>query len=194
MTIGVTGGMGAGKSTVCDLFADWGAERIDADKVGHTALGDPAVQEALVSAFGPDILNPEGEDDRRTLGHRAFVSDATRRQLTDIGWPEVGRRLKAAVDSAEGDRPLIVEASVLLERGDPEGLYQKIVVVTAPEDVRLRRSMERRGLSEEEVRSRMRHQMPEDEKIKLADHVIVNDGDLDTLETRARTLWASLTG
>ena len=98
------------------------------------------------------------------------------------------------MDSAEGDRPLIVEASVLLERGDPEGLYQKIVVVTAPEDVRLRRSMERRGLSEEEVRSRMRHQMPEDEKIKLADHVIVNDGDLDTLETRARTLWASLTG
>jgi len=196
MTIGVTGGMGAGKSSVCSLFAEWGAERIDADQVGHAALEDEAVQEALVSAFGPSILNSEGAIDRRSLGQSAFVSDESRKKLTDIVWPEVGRRLRAAVEDARGRcvEMLVIEASLLLERGDPEGLYEQVVVVTAPEEIRVRRSMERLGLTETEVRSRMRHQMSEEEKIKHADHVLVNDGDLETLEARTHNLWTSLTG
>lgn len=195
MTIGVTGGIGSGKSTVCALFGAWGADLVDADKVGHACLEDPGVKQALIEAFGDHISRPDGSLDRRELGRRAFVSDASRRSLTDIVWPEVGKRLRAAVDRSkeQGSQTIVVEASVLLERGDPEKLYETVVVVTAPETLRIERTMKRLGITEAEVRDRMRHQMPEDEKIKRADHVIVNDGSVDVLETLARNLWADLT-
>jgi dephospho-CoA kinase len=195
MTIGVTGGIGSGKSTVCALFGGWGAHLIDADKVGHACLEDPGVKRALIEAFGDHISRPDGSLNRRELGRRAFVSDASRRSLTDIVWPEVGKRLRAAVDRLweRGSKIIVVEASVLLERGDPENLYETVVVVTAPEVLRIERTVNRLGITEAEVRARMRHQMREDEKIKRADYVIVNDGSVDVLETRARKLWADLT-
>ena len=195
MTIGVTGGIGSGKSTVCALFGAWGADLVDADKVGHACLEDPGVKQALIEAFGDPITKPDGSLDRRELGRRAFVSDASRRSLTDIVWPEVGKRLRAAVDrlKEQGCKTIVVEASVLLEQGDPEKLYETVVVVTAPETLRIERTMKRLGITDAEVRDRMRHQMPEDEKIKRADHVIVNDGSADVLETRARKLWGDLT-
>ena len=195
MTIGVTGGIGSGKSTVCAWFGEWGADLVDADKLGHECLEDPGVKHALIEAFGDHISNPDGSLDRRELGRRAFVSDASRRKLTDIIWPEVGKRLRAAVARSQerGSRTLVVEASLLLERGDPEKLYQTVVVVTAPEALRVERTMKRLGITEAEVRDRMRHQMPEDEKIERADYVIVNDGGVDVLETSARKLWADLT-
>ncbi|HAA76731.1 TPA: dephospho-CoA kinase [Candidatus Latescibacteria bacterium] len=192
-TIGVTGGIGSGKSTVCRMFEGWGADRIDADQVGHESVEDPEVQERLVDAFGADIL-VDGVLNRRELGKRAFVSDKMRRQLTDVVWPDVGRRLSRRVASARerGVETFVIEASVLLERGDPECLYDVIVVVTAPDDIRIARTMDRLGVSEAEVRARMQHQVPEDEKIKRADHVVVNDGTVDDLEAQARVLWEEL--
>ena len=196
MTIGVTGGIGSGKSTVCGLFAKWGAELVDADRVGHAALEEPDVKRALIRIFGDDIALEDGTLDRRELGRRAFVSDTSRRQLTDVVWPEVGRRLKSVVEDAiaRGTETLVIEASVLLERGDPERLYETIVVVTAPEPDRIRRTMERLGISEDEVRGRMRHQMSDEKKIARADHVIVNDADVVALEERARQVWETLKG
>ncbi len=195
MTIGVTGGIGSGKSTVCELFGRWGAHLIDADRVGHEVLDDPRISELLCEAFGADIVQSDGSLDRRVLGQRAFSSDEMRRQLTDIVWLEIGRRLRESVAVARdvGQEMLVIEASLLFERGDPEGLYETIVVVTAPEAVRIERTKKRLRISEEEVRSRMRYQMPEDEKIKRADHVIVNDTGTDVLESRSREVWLHLT-
>ena len=194
MTIGVTGGIGSGKSTVCDLFREWGADYADADKVGHSALEDLSVQAALVTAFGVNIRNPDGTLDRRKLGKRAFANDVSRTKLTNILWPEVGKRLEIIAEESrsKGSAILVIEASLLLEKGDPDRLYEAVVVVTAGEDVRVERATARLGITEEEVRDRMRHQMPEEEKIERADHVIVNDGNLVVLERRARSLWLEL--
>ena len=87
MTIGVTGGIGSGKSTVCALFGAWGADLVDADKVGHEVLEDPEVKRALLEAFGDEISNSDGSLDRRELGRRAFATEASRLRLTDIVWP-----------------------------------------------------------------------------------------------------------
>jgi len=194
MTVGVTGGIGSGKSTVCALLQAWGADYADADRVGHTALEDSEVQAALLDAFGEDIRNSDGTLDRRELGKRAFVSDASREKLTGVVWPEVGRRLReiAEASKASGAEILVIEASVLLEHGDPDHLYEAIVVVTADEETRVKRASDRLGISEAEVRGRVRHQMSEKEKIERADHVIVNDSSLDVLERQARSLWLEL--
>ena len=192
MTIGVTGGIGSGKSTVCSLFESWGADRVDADKVGHTALEDYAVRKALIDAFGEDLIKADGSFNRSELGRRAFLNGETRRRLTDVVWPEVGKRLREVVKASEADL-LVVEASVLLERGDPEGIYEKVVVVTASEQVRVDRAMKRQGFDEADVRARMKHQMPEAEKIKHADYVIVNDGTETDLKREAGRVWGALT-
>ena len=197
MTIGVTGGIGSGKSTVCRLFGGWGAIVLDADREAHDALEDSDVYRALVQAFGSSILDGSGQLLRRELGRVAFADDPGRETLTGIVWPAVGRRLKAGVRKAvdeDRDRPVVIEAPVLLEWGDPDGLCDVVVVVTGSEDLRIERTMENLGLTEEEVRARMRHQMSEEEKVRHADHVIVNDGTLAQLETRAREVWATLTG
>ena len=194
MTIGVTGGIGSGKSTVCDLFREWGGDYADADRVGHSVLEDLSVQAALVTAFGENIRNPDGTLNRRKLGKRAFVNNDSQKRLTNIVWPEVGKRLRiiAAESRSKGSAILVIEASLLLEKGDPDRLYDAVVVVTAGEDVRVERASARLGITEEEVRDRMRHQMPEEEKIKRADHVIVNDGNLPVLERQVRSLWLEL--
>lgn len=191
MTIGVTGGIGSGKSTVCRLFGEWGAKLVDADRVGHEVLGDADVRQALTDAFGADIMKADGEIDRRELGRRAFVDDRTRKQLTDVVWPAIGKRLKAIVDASEaaGDATLVIEAAVLFEAGDPFGIYDTVVVVTAPEDIRIGRVQARSGLSEDEIRARMRQQMPEAEKVRRADFVVVNDGRVEDLYDEARRVW-----
>jgi dephospho-CoA kinase len=157
-------------------------------------LEDSEVQAALLDAFGEDIRNSDGTLDRRELGKRAFVSDASREKLTGVVWPEVGRRLReiAEASKASGAEILVIEASVLLEHGDPDHLYEAIVVVTADEETRVKRASDRLGISEAEVRGRVRHQMSEKEKIERADHVIVNDSSLDVLERQARSLWLEL--
>ena len=175
--------------------------------MGLVDLGEPGVDDLLVEL----VLLFEAEDLCRLLGERP--DQAVEHEVMEVGvvhaddldflvklpgQPEGGvertERLRAAVDrlKEQGCKTIVVEASVLLERGDPEKLYETVVVVTAPETLRIERTMKRLGITDAEVRDRMRHQMPEDEKIKRADHVIVNDGSADVLETRARKLWGDL--
>jgi dephospho-CoA kinase len=191
MTIGVTGSIGSGKSTVCGLFGEWGATVIDADRIAHSALEESDVQDRVVARFGNDLLD-QGQLDRRELGRRAFATDQDRDALTNIVWPAVGRLLKARVAEAGPTHPVVIEAPVLLEWGDPDGLCEIVVVVTGPELIRVERTAARLGISAEEVRDRDRHQMPEEEKIKHADYVIANDSDLDALRARACNIWRTL--
>ncbi len=192
MIVGVTGGIGAGKSRVCDVFAREGAYVIEADEVGRDAVEDPAVLRALADSFGGDILDENGVLVRRELGRRAFASAEARDRLNAIVWPPLGRMLREdsrrALDECPG-RSVVIDAALFLEWGDHRELCNVLVVVTAPEGVRIRRAMERKGLSEAEVRDRMASQMSESEKVKAADYVIENAGSVANLETRALAVW-----
>jgi dephospho-CoA kinase len=193
MVIGVTGGLGSGKTSVCRLFEACGALVIEADRVGREVVEDPDVLEALVAAFGQDIV-AEGRLDRRRLGQRAFADAAANERLNRIVWPPLVRKLRADVEAAlreRPDRPVVVDAALLVEWGDLSWL-DALVVVTASEQVRKTRMMARMDLSEAEV-ARMRAQLPEEEKARRADCVIVNDGTEEDLRAQASEVWARLT-
>ena len=194
MVIGVTGGLGSGKSSVCRLFEACGAHVIEADRTGREVVEDPDVLKALVVALGADILAEAGRLDRRRLGQRAFADAVSRGRLNGIVWPPLVRKLRADVEAALRERPgrpVVVDAALLVEWGDLSWL-DALVVVTAGEQVRKRRMMARMGLSEQEVEARMRAQQPEGEKVRRADYVIVNDGAEEELTAQASGVWKRL--
>lgn len=192
MIVGVTGGIGAGKSRVCEVFAREGAYVIEADEVGRQAVEKPTVMRALTRAFGEGILDENGVLNRRELGRRAFASTGARDRLNAIVWPPLAEQLKDCARSAlaqRPERPVVIDAALILEWGDHRKLCDVLVVVTAPEAVRIRRTMDRKGLSEAEVRDRMACQLPESDKIEAADYVIENAASTTELETRALAVW-----
>lgn len=195
MIVGVTGGIGAGKSRVCEVFAREGAYVIDADELGRQAVEDPAVMLALTRAFGEGILDENGVLNCRELGRRAFASAEARDRLNAIVWPALREQLQGCAGSAlvqRPERPVVIDAALILEWGDHRGLCDVLVVVTAPEAVRIRRAMERKGLSEGEVRDRMACQLPESDKIEAADYVIENAASTTELETRGLAVWRQI--
>ena len=195
MIVGVTGGIGAGKSRVCEVFAREGAYVIEADEVGRQAVEDPAVMRALTGAFGEGILDENRVLDRRKLGRRAFASAEGRDRLNAIVWPPLGEQLKDCARSAlaqRPERPVVIDAALILEWGDHRGLCDVLVVVTAPEAVRIRRTMDRKGLSEAEVRDRMACQLPESDMIEAADYLIENAASTTELETLALAVWRQI--
>lgn len=195
MIVGVTGGIGAGKSTVCAVFEEAGAHVIDADAVGHAVLLDPAVIRNLADAFGPEILDAGGQVIRRAVGKLAFASDEGREKLNAAVWQPLRQALlhniQAALDR-DPNRPVVVDAALLLERGDPKAWIDILVVVTAPEPVRIERTMARLGISEDEVKARMAAQLPEKAKVAVADFVVVNDATLTACRQRAACVWQQL--
>lgn len=194
MVIGVTGGLGSGKTSVCRLFEALGALVIEADRTGREVVEDPEVLRALIAAFGEDIVE-DGRLDRRRLGQRAFADPASSERLNRIVWPPLVRKLRADAEAAlreRPDRPVVIDAALLVEWGDLSWL-DALVVVTADEQARKARMMARMGLSGEEVEARMRAQLPEEEKARRADYVIVNDGTEEDLRARASEVWERLT-
>ena len=176
MTVGVTGGMGAGKTCVSRVFEAEGALVVDADRVGHETVTSPEVLQELVAAFGPDILDGKGRLVRRTLARRAFAPDASRQRLNAIVWPALEVRLRQRVQEALHERPgrpVVIDAPLLLEWGRSEGLYEVLVVVTAPVETRIERTVSRLGISRAEAEVRMASQLPDEEKVRVADYVIV---------------------
>lgn len=195
MIIGVTGGIGAGKSTVCAVFEEAGARVIDADAVGHEVLRDPIVIRNLTDVFGREILDADGQIARRELGKRAFASDESREKLNAIVWQPLRQllldKIHAALDR-ESTRPIVVDAALLVERGDPKKIVDVLIVVTAPETLRIQRTMARLGISRAEVMARLSAQLPEEDKVAAADFVIVNDKTPTVCRQRARAIWNKL--
>ena len=193
MIVGVTGGMGAGKSSVSGCFAAEGALVVDADREGHKILRKPEVIQALAAAFGPDIVDAEGQVIRRELGRRAFSSEANRQRLNAIVRLPLGalleRRAQAALAEAP-ERPVVIDAALLVEWGD--AFCDVLVVVMAPEAVRKARTVARLGISETEAEARMASQLPESEKVRVADYVIVNDGSPPEMQAKARSVWKQI--
>jgi len=194
LCVGVTGSAGSGKSTLCGFWTGRGAQSVDADAVGRELLrrGSP-VFPALVAAFGEGVLDSGGEVDRRRLGARVFGDRAELLRLDSIVHPpllaELHRRLEAFRAAPGPARVLVLDAALLAEWGD-RSLWDQLVVVTAPRELQLERLGRQRGLSPAEARARLEAQMPEAERVRLADHVVVNGGDLALLEREAGRLWA----
>ncbi len=189
--IGLTGNIGVGKSAVLDVLRKLGAHTIDADKVAHgVMLPGGRAYDAVVEAFGPAILLPDGAINRRQLANIVFAYPEKLAQLEAIVHPAVEEAVRAEIEAA--DAPVaIIEAIKLLE-GGLKSICDEIWVVTAPEEVQIVRLMEDRGMTEQEARRRMRSQSPQDWKAAQADVVIANDSDLAALEARVTRAWGEM--
>jgi dephospho-CoA kinase len=195
LVVGVTGGIGAGKSTVSEMFAGLGARVLDADVIAREVLRDDvALLDQLTRAFGEDILAPDGSLDRRELGRRAFRDRRSRERLDRILHPPILTRtgeLLKQIRRSGYDGIVVLDAALLVECRAVH-LVDRLVVVTASEKHRQRRLKGDRGLSEEEFRARAAAQLPSGEKKKLADYVIDNDGTREDLAKQVRNVWSRL--
>src|SRR4051812_39133044 len=191
--VGLTGGIGSGKSTVAGLLREKGATVVDADQVARAVVepGEPAL-ERLVERFGAGILDADGRLDRPALAAIAFADEDGRKALGEITWPAIGeefeRRIREAPDDAIVicDVPLLVESKAAAARP-----YVAVLVVEAPLDLRLDR-LELRGVPRDDAQRRMAAQATDEERRAVATHLIDNGGDLDSLSAQVDDVWADL--
>jgi dephospho-CoA kinase len=203
VVIGLSGGIGSGKSTVSRMFAELGATVIDADAIVHElqAPGMPMVDQ-LAAEFGRRILDSAGALDRKALAAIVFADETARLRLNQIVHPRVGalfaRRLSAAIAAGAPlvvlDIPLLFEGRVSGQGSAASRSAETTVVVWVPEATQIERTMQRDGCSREDAVARVRAQMPLDQKRELADHVIDNSGSLADTERQVRALYSALTG
>ena len=189
--IGLTGGIGSGKSTVSQFLAELGAVIVDADRVGHEAFKpDTDVWREVVAAFGRQILTPNGDVDREKLGETVFANPESLLRLNQITHPRIYEMVKARLEEyqRQGVSVVVLEAPLLIEAGW-SSLVDEVWVTIAPESTVLRRLKERPGLSEQQSLARIHAQLPSEERIKHADVVIDNDCSLNELKAKVRELW-----
>ena len=185
--IGLTGGIGSGKSEVARLFAELGIPVVDTDAIAHqlTQPGQPALQ-AIAQAFGAEVLLADGSLDRPQLRQRVFADPALRLTLQDILHPRI-RELAAQALAQHPAAPYqIVVVPLLFEAGNYSELIQRSLVVDCDESLQVARAMARSQLSESEARAIMAAQLPRRERLALADDVIANDGSLQHLAEQVR--------
>jgi dephospho-CoA kinase len=192
--IGLTGNIASGKSTVARVWQELGAEVVDADVLARRAVepGTPAYA-AIVAEWGPGVLRADGSLDRVALRDAVFRDPAARRQLEKIVHPAVSQlRDQEFTASEAAGRPIVVADIPLLFEVGMEGEFDVVVLVDAPEDLRMRRLVEQRGIDPDEARRMIAVQMPSGLKRGRADIVIENADSLPALEERARRVWRRL--
>jgi dephospho-CoA kinase len=189
--IGLTGNIATGKSAVAQMLAELGARTIDADRVAHEVMrhGTPACQ-AVVGAFGPAILAPGGEIDRKRLGDIVFADPDALRRLEAIVHPAVGLAVSEAIAAAT-ERVVVIEAIKLIEAGMHRA-YHALWVTTCPAEIQIARLVSLRGLSEREARLRVEAQPPQAEKVALADVVIDTGGTLEDTRRQVLAAWEAI--
>ena len=201
--IGLTGGIGSGKSTVSGFLKELGATIIDLDKVWHEALKpDTVVGRVVAAAFGKVIVTPEGEIDRKRLGKIVFANPDALARLNNIMHPWMYDTVTAQLDEyrRQGVRVVVLEAPLLidmplrLKKGTPSLLDEvdEVWVTLAPEPVVLKRLKKKSGLSEEQALARIRSQLSSEERKKHADVVIDTDCRLNELKAKVKKLWQGL--
>ena len=189
--IGVTGTIGSGKSTVCQILVDLGCPVIDADLEAHaTYRRGTHTYRHMVAAFGDAILDDKGSIDRESLGRVVFADSAARDRLNAIVHPATRRRVSSRLRrlAGAGHEWAAVEATLLIEAGW-RNMVDRLWVVTAPTDHVIARLRRDRGQDEELVRRRMTAQMPPLRMMEQADDIIYNDGGVQALRMRVTSLW-----
>ncbi|MFB7713456.1 dephospho-CoA kinase [Streptomyces sp. NPDC056105] len=192
LKVGLTGGIGAGKSEVSRLLVEHGAVLIDADRIAREVVepGTPGLA-AVVEAFGSDVLAPDGSLDRPALGAIVFADADRLAVLNSIVHPLVGARSAELEAAATGDSVVVHDVPLLAENGLAP-LYDLVVVVDTSPETQLDRLVRLRGMSEEDARARMAAQATRDKRLEIADIVIDNDVPLDELHRRVDSVWADL--
>lgn len=180
--VGLTGGIGSGKSTVADLFVELGATLVDTDAIAHELTGPGGgAMPALIEAFGPEVADGRGALDRAAMRRRVFADAAARAQLEGILHPQIrelaDRRCRAAASPY-----VILAVPLLIESGSYRERCQRIVVVDCPESLQVARVMARSGLAAAEVEAIMAAQATRSERLRAADDVVTNDHDLANLQ------------
>lgn len=192
--VGLTGGIGSGKSVVARMLAELGAEVIDADQLAREAVeaGSPGFR-AVVERFGPEVLDEKGALDRRKLGAIVFTDDAARRDLNAIVHPRVAALAmeKIAAYGERGAMVVVYDVPLFFEN-QLERMIPEVIVVSASPLTQRKRVAERDRLSAEEIEHRIGAQMPLAEKVKRATWVIENDGSLESTRAQVGTLFESL--
>jgi dephospho-CoA kinase len=179
--VGLTGGIGSGKSAVAETFAALGVPITDTDRLAHTltAPGAPGCT-AILAAFGPSLFGPDGRLDRQALRQRAFANADDRQRLEALLHPLIAAEAGREIASWTAPYGLLV-VPLLLERGGLRSLVNRILVVDCPEDEQVRRAMARSGMAEREVRAIMATQLPRAHRLAAADDVIDNGGARECL-------------
>ncbi|MGH2655338.1 MAG: dephospho-CoA kinase [Actinomycetota bacterium] len=193
LLVGLTGGLGAGKSTVARMLADRGAILVDADELARRALepGSGAYRQ-VSDLFGDEAVTASGELDRAAIAAAVFSDPERRRALESIVHPEVFRMLAEAVEARRGTDDIIVfDAPLIVETGFHDAC-DVVVVVTALEEERVARAVRDRGLTADQARARIGAQIGDAEREAVADVVIRNDGDVAQLEAQVDDLWEQL--
>jgi dephospho-CoA kinase len=193
-TLGVTGGIGSGKTTVCGFLQEKGARVFYADiEAKRLMQEDASVRAEITEAFGPEAYTDDGTLDRAVLADRVFGDAERLEQLNAIVHPRVFEAFEAAKERAaeEGVDLLVHEAALLFEAGG-DAHVDVTAAVVAPDADRVARVAERDDVAPEQVRARMEHQLPQDELRRRADHVIENDGSLGDLRRKSVELYWSV--
>lgn len=189
--VGLTGGIGSGKSTVARMLVERGAVVVDADAIAREVVepGTPALA-ALVEAFGPEIRHADGSLDRAALAARAFITDEDRKRLEAITFPAIGEEFLRQVAAAPADAIVIHDVPLLVEstRGYD---YSAVIVVESPRELRLQR-LERRGVDRADAERRMALQATDEDRRAVATWLVDNSADLGHLEDQIAEIWPEL--
>ncbi|MGW4488459.1 dephospho-CoA kinase [Amycolatopsis sp. NPDC004368] len=190
LRVGLTGGIGAGKSTVANRFAEHGAVLVDSDRIAREVVepGTPGLA-ALVEAFGEDVLAADGSLDRPALAAKAFADDESRKRLNGIVHPLVGKRTAELMAEAADDAVIVHDIPLLVE-GNLAAAYHLVVIVDAPVEIRVRRLVEVRGMAEADARARIRAQATDEQRRAAADVWLDNGGAQDAVLAEVDALWA----
>jgi len=192
LKIGLTGGIGSGKSEVARRLAARGAVVIDADRIAREVVepGTPGLAR-VVATFGEGVLRPDGSLNREKLGAIVFADPDKLASLNAIVHPLVGERVARAQSEADADAIVVYDVPLLAEN-KLAPMYDVVIVVDAPDEVRIARLAEHRGMPEQDAKARIAAQASREDRLAVADLVIPNDGPLDELEARVAEVWQEL--
>jgi dephospho-CoA kinase len=195
LSVGLTGGIGTGKTTVGRMFVALGCHLIDADAIVHKLIEPPGdVYQSIVAEFGPKILNEHGRINRTVLGEIVFNHPQARTRLNALVHPAVIQRQRDWLQELRSTNPDaigIVDAALMIEVGSYKD-FDRVVVVVCSREEQVRRLRARSGLSDEQIESRIRAQMPIEEKVRFANYVIDNSGSLDDTQKQVERVFTSL--
>jgi len=195
-TVGITGGIGVGKSTVAQAFARHGARIIEADAIGHEVLRtDAAVQRELAKALGVGVFDAKGKPDRKAIGGIVFGNPDALATLNRIVHPPLLRRLRERLDAARRDPsvPLVAVDAALIAEWGIASWFDLVVAVTAPRE-QVEARLRAKGLSDDEVARRIASQLPEEARVCKAGVIIRNDGDAAKLAAAVEKVWRKMVG
>jgi dephospho-CoA kinase len=192
LLLGLTGGIGSGKSTVSALLAEKGAVIIDADAITREVQqpGQP-VFDAIVERFGSEVVAADGSLDRVGLGKIVFADPDARKELEAIVHPAVGAEMMARLQAeAETDHVVVYDVPLLVESARRAMSFAVVIVVDIDPEIAVRRVVEQRGMAEDDVRARIANQASREERLEVADRVIDNSGSRDDLRRQVDEVWA----